>query len=136
MERAMIEKRWETDAEKLTAAIEFVGDVTAPELEALIVELMVLRASMGPAVSLSAPTPNTTVGIGGSIAVIENPSIEVRALANDRTRLYVRNEGLGWFVINLTHDRAASIRDFLIEKVPASAGGGFVAGERGDEPLQ
>jgi hypothetical protein len=92
--------------------------MSADQLSSLISDLAKLRAGMDPPVPLERPSsPNQRV------SVQDEPSMFAYALKDGRTRLWLRNFGIGWLVFNFTLQQAITLREFLKSTTPEDAGG-------------
>ncbi|MBT3308299.1 MAG: hypothetical protein HN382_02205 [Gammaproteobacteria bacterium] len=90
--------------------IDTADSLSTEELDKLILELANLRITKEPAISFNAPTvDDNTYGIN----IQDNPYIEATLLKDGRTRMWIRNGGLGWLILNLTNEQTITLRDYL-----------------------
>lgn len=105
--------------------------MTARDLETLLADLAVARASMDPPVPFEPPTRHDLPDADQRISEQEKPYFQARALKDGRIRIYMRHMGFGWMIFNLAPDAAASLRDYLIANTPDATSGLF--GEDGGD---
>lgn len=95
-------------------------DLSAADLEELIVKLMTLRSQTEPPVH-SAPPSEKDAHLRSTVAVQNDADVTFAALANGGVRLWFRHNGLGWFVVQYSAEKARLFRDYLIKWVPGEA---------------
>ena len=90
--------------------IDTADTLPTEELDKLILDLANLRFTKEPAVSFNPPkVDDNTYGIN----IQDNPYIEATLLKDGRTRMWIRNGGLGWLILNLTNEQTITLRDYL-----------------------
>ncbi|MEG0082202.1 MAG: hypothetical protein RR775_09960 [Massilia sp.] len=99
--------------DKRTARISIDTDLTAADLETLLVKLATLRSQMLPAVP-SAPRPDAT------FSNQEDGGMAVQLLPRDRVQLLLQHAGFGWLSFILHVNQASVLRDFLVVNIPTS----------------
>lgn len=97
------------DNQKLHLKID--SELTAGEVESLIVQLSNLRGEMTP------PVPNDRADIENAF-LQEDPYIDVKPLRNGDIRIWFRTTGIGWIAFNLCIQNALTMRDLLITATP------------------
>lgn len=90
------------------ARIAINRDLTAVELEALIVRLMTLRSKMLPEVPAAPPDPEAI------LSCQEDGGFGLRTLKDGRTHLLLRHAGAGWLAFTLGIEHAGILRDYLV----------------------
>lgn len=100
------------DSDKTHLRLQIDANLTADELEALILDLSLRRAAMSPPVPMRAPRPGTA---DPDKRLLQNtdPSIDARRLTEGRVRFYLRHPGLGWLCTDFTAIQAMYLRDFF-----------------------
>ena len=86
--------------------IEESDKLSTEELDTLIHRLANLRFTKEPPVSFKAPeVDDETYGIH----IQQNPYVELKLLDDGRTRVWLRNGGLGWLVLTLTNEQTITV---------------------------
>lgn len=102
------------NADTSLATLDVRGEFTAAGLEALLVELAVLRSGMEPPVTEKPPdaTTDPTKPI-----LMENGSSLVAALRKDGSfRLWLRNRGYGWIGYEVDAGRARGVAKYILSR--------------------
>ncbi len=116
--------------EKLHLAIS--GDFNVEEIESLLADLAGLRAEMIPPVPVTVPTLASTETHSPNISMQDDPYFSIRLLKDGQFRFWLRNQGLGWMVFNLSSQKSCALRDYLIANAPATPpGSDFFVEKRG-----
>lgn len=95
-------------------------ELTARELETLIVKLMVLRSQTEPPVETSPPSA-ANAHLRAPVAIPHDPDMAFSALSNGGVRLWFRHPGLGWVPVQMSLERARLLRDYLIKWAPGES---------------
>jgi hypothetical protein len=98
---------------KNTAAIHLTGDFNASEIEDMIVTLANIRASLKPSVPMQLPP----VLSEATHSVQESTVFKIRKRVDGGIRIWLRNEGLGWFCFELSATGARKLCDFIAKNV-------------------
>lgn len=100
-----------------SASVKINQVFSARELGALIISLMEVRSHLEPPVSLDRPGPEDD-----ELVLIENdPALTMGQRADGSFRLWVRNRGVGWMGFEISQQKAATLRDFLIPRTTGIA---------------
>jgi len=94
--------------DKRTARISIDTELTAADLETLLVKLATLRSQMLPEVP-SIPRPDAT------FSNQEDGGMAVQPLPGDRIQLLLQHAGFGWLSFILHVEQASVLRDVLVE---------------------
>jgi len=111
----MIKSKLSNDKSKLQISINM--ELTTEGVETLLADLALLRGQMVPEVTRTIPNPNESQS-ELRVSVQSDPDFAVKGLVDGRTRLWIRNRGLGWLVFNFTVNQSCSLRDYLIANTP------------------
>lgn len=119
--------------DKTRATLAINGTWATTGLEKLIGDLLVLRANMLPPVPYKSPHADQGIEEAAHVSVQNDPYFSIRRVLDGGLRIYLRNEGLGWMVFNVTAAKATAIRDWLAARIPGSKlGAEFFSDETGD----
>lgn len=91
-------------------------ELSAHELETIIVKLMVLRANTAPPVHAQPPSAKDA-DQRAPVAVVKDPEMTLASLKDGGIRLWLRHCGLGWLPVQMSAQRAGMLRDYLINWV-------------------
>lgn len=101
-------------------------ELTAQELETMIVKLMVLRANIAPPVH-AAPPSTHDADQRAPVAVVKDPEMNLASLNNGAIRLWLRHPGLGWVPFQMSAQRAGLLRDYLVNWVEDNSAAKLIA---------
>ena len=101
------------------AVVNISGELSAPEIEALITELATLRSAMQPPVPGDRPDP---LSEPDKPILMESDSAMTAALRRDGSfRLWLRNRGTGWMGYEVDSQRAQALAHYILSRSDGQA---------------
>lgn len=100
----------ELNGDKTEVHLAITGSLTAPELDALLRQLALVRADMAPAV---VATRDDLEAAGTQVLIEDKPALVIRARRGGGFRMWLRHRGFGWCGYQIDDLTANTLADYI-----------------------